>query len=76
MTYVPDFSDLIWAQRKIANTRDGGVIAYPNSKLLYRVDKTRRVWKLLNPEILIDLTANELNEATKSVLAFINWEVE
>ena len=75
--YIPDFSDVIWVQRAIEALEDGGIIAYPKSALIYRVDKTRKVWTLLNPAMLrVDRVSRELHARTKNVLAQINWTVE
>lgn len=52
--YTPGPDDLVWGIRMLTLINDGGVLAFPATKLLYLVSHTDKTLTLLDPEILED----------------------
>lgn len=76
MSYTPNAVDLLWAQNVVAVLRDNGALAYPATKLMYRLRRPTKVLELTNPEELQDPESRETHERTVIVFNKIGWKVE
>ena len=76
MKYQPNSIDLAWAQRMIALIKDGGILAYPSTRVIYKLDRSNRRLVLQNPEQLRERDSKEIHEQTKDVFSVLGWKVE
>lgn len=74
--YKPRDVDINWARLVIDLVADGGVLAYPNTFLIFRVDKAKKQLLLMNPGVLSDPDSKEVFEKTIAVFREINYEVK
>lgn len=75
MPYKPTEIDLTWAREVLEQLTDRGVLAYPATGLIYRLDKQAKTLVLVNPEILIFFSSFVTHEMTKEVFKAIGYEV-
>ena len=73
--YIPNEVDKLWARKMVDAIRNGGILAYPATELIYRLDQTAQILTLTNPEQLEFQIPNEIHERTKVVFREIGWEV-
>ena len=50
--YVPTEEDVRWFEDMFSSLVDGGLLAFPASMLIYRIDKEHKTLMLQNPEVL------------------------
>jgi hypothetical protein len=55
--------------------KDGGVMVYPNTRLVYLVDHTCKKLTLQNPEELLDVFTDMTHERTRQVFLAIGYAV-
>lgn len=73
--YVPAPDDLAWARTIAGATREGGIIAFPATHLIYRISHSYQTLTLLNPEILSHKESAVLHRRTITVFAAIDYLV-
>jgi hypothetical protein len=76
MRYKPTLVDIIWAKHVISTMRDDGVLAYPSTRLIYRVDKTHCIIFLENIDQLKTRSSLECHDKTVVVFREIGYRVE
>lgn len=76
MPYEPSQQDIEWASRVLAAISNGGILVYPSTGLVYKVDHDRQVITLTNTDRLNYFESFVVHEQTKEVLAVIGWGVE
>lgn len=74
--YQPTAEDIEWAGNMIYMIRDGGILSYPATKLVYKLDKTNKKMTLQNPDQLRATDSNTTHEQTKIVFGELGWTVE
>lgn len=52
--YVPRPDDILWAIQMLTLVAHEGILSFPTTKLIYRVNHKEKILTLLNPEILGD----------------------
>lgn len=78
--YKPRPIDIDWAKTMIAQIKDGGILAYPATALIYRLHKDTKSLELLNTEILTEAGlendhSTETHRRTVLVFKEIGWKV-
>lgn len=73
--YKPKPEDIIWAEYVLSIIAHRGILGYPDTQLTYRVDKIRRVLRLLNPEVLSDTASLITHRRTRIVFAALGYRV-
>lgn len=73
--YTPRDVDIAWARRMMRLIRDGGILSYPSTGLVYRVDHAAKTLTLLNPDMLMHFESFVVHEQTKTVFDLIGYEV-
>lgn len=74
--YEPRPVDITWAQEMVARIKGGGILAYPATKCVYRVNHLTKTLTLTNPEITVEeFDSFVIHEQTKVVFDRIGWKV-
>jgi hypothetical protein len=76
MLYKPREVDLAWAKNVLAVLEDGGTLAYPATKMIYRVDHYNKQLILLNPEQLTDFDSFVIHQQSIAVFKALDYEVK
>lgn len=74
--YKPSETDIRWATNVIRYLKDGGIIGYPSTRLIYRINKMEKELVLQNPSILADLDSRECHERTVIVFGVLGYRVK
>lgn len=75
-SYIPTQSDIAWLRGVISMLKNGGVIGFPSTLLVYRLDIPRHELVLISPpEVFEDEDARETHARTICVAAAIGYEV-
>ena len=72
---MPQQSDIDWLASAVSLVRDGGVLGFPSSGLVYAVDRAGRKLKLTTPEVLVRRSSLETHQRTKCIAKLLDWEV-
>lgn len=73
--YEPNAGDLIWAWTIVNTMKEGGVLAFPLTLLIYQFHKHDKTLTLINPEILQDPESAEVHRRTIQVFSRIGYMV-
>jgi hypothetical protein len=74
--YQPTEVDLNWAKNVLRCLTDGGIIAYPATQVIYKVDKVAKTLTLQNPEQLTASFASYvIHQQTIDVFAELGYRV-
>lgn len=73
--YEPDEMDIEWAKTVLNLIADGGILAYPSTQLIYRVDHLHQTVTLLNRQRLEDEDSAILHRRSIRVFERIGWTV-
>lgn len=74
--YDPTEADITWAKRTMQLMNQGGVLAMPDSGLIYRVDHHQKKMMLQNPDQLLIFESYVTHVQTVLVFAQIGYEVD
>lgn len=74
-TYKARAIDLAWARNVVNMLSDGGVIGYPSTELIYRINKKAKELVLTNPEKLFHLPSFITHYQTIDVFKQIGYTV-
>lgn len=76
MAWKPSQYDIYWLDGMIAALHEGGILMYPQARLIYRVSHKRKTLTLLNPQMLQeDAVSKEVHERTKIVLLHLEYKM-
>lgn len=76
MVWKPSLYDIHWLAERVHLLTEGGILIYPNARLMYRISHKRKTLSLLNPQILSeDETSKEMHERTKQILLFMDYKM-
>jgi hypothetical protein len=70
-SYQPTETELAWARCVSEPLADGGILVYPSSGLMYRLDRAARTWTLLNPRPAFE----GLHHWTRAVFGSLGYRV-
>lgn len=73
MSYEPTFIDVMWAADMIGLIRDGGLLVFPSTQLMYQLRHPEKKLELLNVDKLEEFS--DLHERTRSVFRVLGWSV-
>jgi hypothetical protein len=74
--YEPRYIDLQWMKGVLEITKEGAVIVYPSTGLIFNVSHENRTLTLTNPEKLSDRDCQDVYERTIPVAGFFDYTVE
>lgn len=74
--YEPTEMDIEWTLMIVSLIQDGGLLAMPSSKLIYKLEHSHRLVTLINPEILKDENSDKVHRRAIRVFAKIGWYVQ
>jgi hypothetical protein len=75
MMYTPTTEDVEWARAAISMLKEDGVLAYPQTKLHYRLDRAHKTLTLMNPDQLFDRDSFVTHVQTVAVFSKIGYIV-
>lgn len=73
--FLPSVLDIAWATFMVSIVADGALVAFPGTRLIYRVNHTVKTFTMTNPEVLKDSESLEVHNRTKKVFAEIGYKV-
>lgn len=73
--YRPTPIDIQWAKDQMQKINEGGTLAFPKAKLIYRVEHDRRRLVLTNVEQLRSSYSNGIHEQTIATFQRIGYNV-
>ena len=73
--YKPTVADLQWARNLVAVCRDGAIIKYPKTSMIYRVDHKDRTLTLQNVDQLLSFPSFVIHYQTIDVFREIGYTV-
>lgn len=77
MSWRPSLGDILWLSQTVQMLKDGGILLFPTSRLMYRVDNRRQTLTLLNPQVLSeDEHSRETHARTKRLLPFLGYTMK
>jgi hypothetical protein len=74
--YQPTPIDVDWLKTMTGMLKEGGILAYPATSLVYKVWHKRKELELLNPQVLLSRDAHETHLRTVSVLKVMGWKMK
>lgn len=74
-SYDPTEQDVVWAYTMLNLLKEGGVLVYPASGFIYKVNHQARSLSLQQPKTLTTPDEIELHDRTKLVFGVVNYEV-
>jgi len=76
MDWKPRLVDIAWLGSVIQLIDDGGIIIYPATMLILKVDKKHRKLTLMNPDVLgIDHYSMEVYRRARIIATHLEYEV-
>lgn len=75
INYIPTDVDIQWAGNTVAVIKDGGVLAYPATKMVYKVDHTNKKLILQNVSQLDNYDSAVIHAQSKIVFAEVGYTV-
>jgi hypothetical protein len=75
MMYTPTTEDVEWARAAISMLKEDGILAYPQTKLHYRLDRAHKTLTLMNPDQLFDRDSFVTHVQTVAVFSKIGYIV-
>lgn len=74
--YIPTEEDFNWATNITRYIREGGMLAYPATRLIYCVYNRHKELILINPDELQDKYSKQVHERTIVVFSKIGYTVK
>lgn len=74
--WTPTHDDLLWLAHMLELLREGGLLVYPATGLMYKVSHKNKTLTLQNPGFLKVPENRKLHEMTKIVAGFFYYEVK
>lgn len=74
--YIPSDIDKLWLRNVLQITANGGVLAYPSTGLIYKINHKDKTLTLVNKEILEIEDSAVLHRRTIKVAEAIGYMVE
>ena len=73
--YQPDEDDIMWARRILNTVKDGGILVFPTTKLIYLINHREKTLLLENPHILADEFSASVHRRSIKVFRLIGYMV-
>jgi hypothetical protein len=76
--YKPNPEDIAWANKMLRLVKNGGVLGYPDTKLIYRIDHDAKTLTLLDSSVLYDEDgehATTVHRRTITVFREVGYQV-
>ncbi|MBO0887462.1 hypothetical protein J2P12_00015 [Candidatus Bathyarchaeota archaeon] len=73
--YQPTQTDIDWARSMMTMLSDGGTLAYPATRLIYRIDHKKKTLTLANPDQLFHFPSFVIHYQTIDVFHQIGYTV-
>jgi hypothetical protein len=75
-SYKPTEIDIEWLKTVTGMIKNGGMLAYPSTQLVYRVWHQKHELELVNPSILLSRDSHETHLRTINVLKVMGWKMK
>lgn len=76
MTYQPTDIDILWAKHMLKHVMDGGIMVFPSTGLVYKIEHKRKCLTLQNPEALLNPDSFITHHRTVQTFKAIGYTVE
>lgn len=74
-SYTPTALDLAWARQMVHMLGEGGILAYPSTRVIYSVSHEHKTITLQNPDALLDFNSFVIHYQTIDVFDAIGYRV-
>lgn len=74
--YHPTAIDLAWAKAMIGMVKEGGLLIYPSTGLVYKLFHKKKEMVLRNPEMLLIFESFVIHFQTIDVFKALGWKVK